>query len=66
MEVIPVLATTVPRTDLTPHGELFTKARVAVLAREDLEEAVRRMNVPANPDGLYEDVRRLLVPVQTA
>jgi len=66
IEVISVLATTLPRTDLAPHGELFTKARVAVLAREDLEESVRRMNFPANPDNLYDDVRRLLVPVQPA
>jgi hypothetical protein len=60
VEVLSVLVITVPRVDLVPHGELFKKTSVAVLAREDLDEALRRMNSPANPDGLYDDVRRLL------
>jgi len=60
LEIIPVLVVGTSRDDLKMHRNLFVSEQVAIATNENLEELIQRLPLPANPDGVFEEVKQLI------
>jgi hypothetical protein len=60
IEILGTLVTNASRSELSAHHSEFSKAGVALVSKEDLEAILMRLEHPANPEGLFDEAKRLI------
>jgi hypothetical protein len=59
-EVIPVLVSTLPTAEVHAQRDSAAKMGVALICKENIEELIKRLEFPPNPDVLYEEAKQLI------
>lgn len=58
--VQPIIVTSLRKSEIEADLELAERNEIAVVCRENIEELLRRVMLPLNPDGLFQEAQRLI------
>lgn len=59
LDIQAVLATSLTEAESGPHRDLAIKHKVALVCKEQIEELLNRLDVPENPDQIFEEAKQL-------
>ena len=60
LSVQPVIVTALRRSEIEAHLEEAGKNGIAVVCKENLENLISQINLPPNPDGLFQETIQLV------
>lgn len=63
--VQPVIVTALPKNEVEAGLEEAGRNGIAVVCKENIEELLRRVTLPQNPDVLFQEAQRLIPPRTT-
>ncbi len=59
-EVLPVLITNLPREETKADLGMLAKHGIALVCRENIENLLERLNLPSNPEQVFDEARSLV------